>query len=130
MFVVLEHRCREGTHWDFMLAFPGRERLATWRLEQDPTVAPGPIRGEPIGDHRRDYLDYEGPLSGDRGFVTRRDRGEAVVLSHNAARLRARLEGVLLRGEIEIRHEPAGPAYFLHVSGAAGAASEPKPRQS
>ena len=53
-------------HWDLML--DTGETLRTWRLEP---ALPGVIRAEPLGNHRRAYLDYEGPVSGNRGSVQR-----------------------------------------------------------
>ena len=73
-FVVLRHETAEGTHWDLML-----ERgtaLATWRLAAAPSRdATDPIAAIRIGEHRREYLEYEGPVSGNRGTVTRYDAG-------------------------------------------------------
>jgi hypothetical protein len=73
-FVILRHDARDGTHWDLMLdrgAF-----LATWRLASPPVrLADDPIAATRIGAHRREYLDYEGPVSCDRGTVTRYDEG-------------------------------------------------------
>lgn len=73
-FVVLRHETRDGVHWDLMLE---REAgLATWRLEAVPSPAgEAAIPAERIGDHRREYLEYEGLLSGDRGTVRRYDAG-------------------------------------------------------
>ena len=56
-----------------MLEMEGK--LRTWRLERLPAPGVG-IRAEPLGDHRIAYLDYEGPVSGGRGSVTRWDAGE------------------------------------------------------
>lgn len=71
-FVILEHD-HPHLHWDLMLEVGGV--LRTWRLAQAP--APGiTIAAEPLGDHRIDYLDYEGPVSGNRGTVRQWDGGE------------------------------------------------------
>src|SRR5262249_15642668 len=48
--------------------------LRTWRLAAPPQPRL-PIDAELIFDHRKLYLDYEGPVSGNRGNVTRGDRG-------------------------------------------------------
>lgn len=73
-YVILHHLLPGDEHWDFMLEHRGG--LLTWRVPCDPTLpCEWPIRCERIGDHRRSYLDYEGPVSGDRGTVTRIDRG-------------------------------------------------------
>lgn len=68
-FVVLEHDW-PTRHWDLLLEDAGV--LKAWRLLCEPT---GDGRSEPNADHRLMYLDYEGPLSGGRGAVTRWDSG-------------------------------------------------------
>lgn len=102
MFVLLEHVGAGRTHWDFLLEAPGCELLPTWRLLSDPLTCRGAISAERIADHRPAFLDYEGPLSGDRGRVRRVDRGAAEILRLDDDGLRAALGGELLRGVIEI----------------------------
>lgn len=71
-FVILEHD-HPVLHWDLMLE--AGDALQTWRLAQPPE--PGAtIEATALGDHRRAYLDYEGPVSGGRGQVKRWDAGE------------------------------------------------------
>jgi hypothetical protein len=71
-FVVLEHD-HPDLHWDLMLEVGAM--LRTWRLAAPPE--PGrSIAAEPLADHRLAYLDYEGPVSGNRGRVRRWDHGE------------------------------------------------------
>lgn len=66
-FVILEHD-HPVRHWDLMLETGSI--LRTWRLAEPPR--PGSvITAEATFDHRLHYLDYEGPVSGDRGTVTR-----------------------------------------------------------
>ena len=49
-------------------------KLLTWALEQPP--APGKlIPATRLDNHRLAYLDYEGPISGQRGSVSRVLRG-------------------------------------------------------
>ena len=71
-FVLLEHD-HPVLHWDLMLECG--DALRTWRLERVPTVA-ATIPAEPLPDHRIAYLEYQGPVSGDRGVVKRVDAGE------------------------------------------------------
>jgi hypothetical protein len=71
-FVVLEHD-HPFLHWDFMLESGGV--LRTWRLASAPVLG-AVISATPLGDHRSAYLDYEGPLSGNRGSVQRWDHGD------------------------------------------------------
>ncbi|WP_428304931.1 DNA polymerase ligase N-terminal domain-containing protein [Lacipirellula sp.] len=97
-FVLLHHECPPSlgkpSHWDLML-----ERdsvLLTWNLLQLPIAWGGDaeaIEATRIADHRIAYLDYEGPVSGNRGIVTRVDRGEYEVLSEADDAIDVRLRG-------------------------------------
>lgn len=62
---ILEHD-HPFLHWDLLL--DNGETLTTWRLLQRP-AGDAWIPAERLPDHRRIYLDYEGPVSGDRGVV-------------------------------------------------------------
>ncbi len=85
-FVLLRHDCPadfKPSHWDFMLEREGT--LMTWSLDALPSAwatALGESGGggeavdaTRLADHRLAYLDYEGPISGDRGVVRRCDGG-------------------------------------------------------
>lgn len=103
-FVLLEHSWR-GVHHDLMLETP--HGLATWAID-DPLV-PGAIwRARRLADHRLAYLDYEGPVSRDRGSVRRIDKGTYDTLCWEPTRVVARLSGQVLRGVIELRVEAPG----------------------
>lgn len=65
--MILEHD-HPFLHWDFLLET--ETLLTTWRLLQPP-AADTEVAAERLPDHRRRYLTYEGPVSGDRGSVTR-----------------------------------------------------------
>ena len=71
-FVVLEHD-HPFLHWDLMLEHSGV--LQTWRLLQAPQAGEW-ISAERLPDHRLHYLDFEGPVSGNRGHVHRTVAGE------------------------------------------------------
>lgn len=71
-FAVLEHDGPRGLHWDLLLETG--PTLSTWALAQPPDT-PGPIDAKSLAEHRIEYLDYEGPVSGNRGTVTRWDTG-------------------------------------------------------
>jgi len=103
MFVLLEHQTPDGlVHWDLLIEVSGQERLATWRLAENPIGRQDAVAAERIGDHRHVYLDYEGPLSDDRGQVRRVDRGEAALAMISDDALRIELCGQSLRGGYEI----------------------------
>ena len=76
-FAILTHD-HPSLHWDFLLE-QGESCLA-WRLLKAPDT-PGDIPAEAIADHRLMYLDYEGPVSGNRGTVTQWDAGTFEWLS-------------------------------------------------
>ena len=90
-----------SSHFDLLLE--QNERLITFELQQLPI--PGEkIVVRPLPDHRLVYLEYEGPISGDRGHVTQwtsghyttiADTDERWILELQSHRLSARL--VLIR---------------------------------
>jgi hypothetical protein len=104
-FVILHHVPAGPEHWDLML--DAGERLVTWQLLDDPRMltaspAPGAVRARRIADHRRAYLDYEGPVSGGRGSVSRVDRGHYALVEQQADRWVLQLAGVLLNGRFQL----------------------------
>jgi hypothetical protein len=68
-FVILRHEGVEQPHFDLMFETAPGSTLATWRSERWPMDRPTIVTR--IGDHRATYLEYEGPLSDDRGHVKR-----------------------------------------------------------
>ncbi len=82
--VLLQHDLPDGaSHVDWMIARDcgPSSLLRTFRcpLRIDGLASGQAIEIEAIGDHRRAYLDYEGPISGDRGWVRRLRRGVVTV---------------------------------------------------
>jgi DNA polymerase Ligase (LigD) len=95
-FVILEHDHPE-LHWDFMLEVGSV--LKTWRLAKAPEFKEEAITAQPLGDHRLFYLDYEGPVSGARGKVTRWDAGTYEPLATEAGQeFHVLLEGNRVQG--------------------------------
>ncbi|HYE01720.1 MAG TPA: hypothetical protein VD963_00655 [Phycisphaerales bacterium] len=131
--VVLRHQLPDGSgHYDWMFEVPGRAGLVTFRINEVPEPrGPGVLRATPLGDHRAVYLDYEGPVTGGRGSVSRVARGRCAVASATESRFDAqvRLDGwasaVMVRGGPEggpgpppggpwiFRLEPAGQSDIL-----------------
>ena len=95
-FVLLEHDHPE-LHWDFM--FENGDVLLTWRLDRIPSEG---CEFDVIGllDHRKAYLDYEGPISGNRGSVSRVDRGDFELVEATDDSLVTRVMGMRLRGTV------------------------------
>jgi hypothetical protein len=100
-FAVLLHD-HPFPHWDLLLETGGHCR--TWRLLDDP-ARPGPWGAEAIADHRLLYLDYEGPVSGGRGQVTRWDGGEFEWIADTANLVRGECLGDNWRGRLTLRHQ-------------------------
>jgi hypothetical protein len=126
-YVILEHD-HPVLHWDFMLEAGGR--LRTWRL----AALPGPnqtVAAEPIADHRLEYLDYEGPIRGNRGRVVRWDRGMFSWLEESPERIVVQMEGDRLQATaylerrvtnewiltLRARAEPICGSFTVHFPG-------------
>jgi hypothetical protein len=111
-YVILEHDY-PVRHWDLMLE--RGEVLRTWRLAAPP-VEGGRVAAEASFDHRRLYLDYEGPVSGDRGTVVAWDRGTYEGAADGAERVVVRLHGGRLRGTATLERAETGE-WVVSVSG-------------
>ncbi len=71
-YVILRHDW-PAPHLDLLVE--AGEVLKAWRLPPEPP--PGEwVPAAPNADHRRLYLEYEGPVAGDRGSVVRWLAGE------------------------------------------------------
>jgi len=69
-----------------------------------------------LADHRLAFLDYEGPLSGDRGTVNCCERGTYTPLTAGDNGLAVLLSGNALQGKVELVRQ--GPTWTLAVAGA------------
>ena len=97
-FVILEHDYPRQ-HWDLMIEWG--DSLRTWRLPGMPESGT-PGMAEELSPHRLAYLDYEGPVSGDRGSVVRRERGTFTVEGNTVDLLRVGLAGDHVRGQFRL----------------------------
>jgi hypothetical protein len=77
-FVVLRHEGVPSPHIDLMVEVTPGSSLITWRCDRWPIDGPTPLTFLP--DHRNAYLEYEGPISGDRGHVTRVESGTYTLI--------------------------------------------------
>ncbi len=109
-FVILRHETpanlSRGLHWDFMLEHEGA--LRTWALSEEPQC-PGIVAALELAVHRMAYLQYEGPVSGDRGSVTRWDEGEFQLLAESSDRIELTLLGRRLSGRVLLLQDPGDP---------------------
>lgn len=103
-FVILQHD-HPTLHWDLMLETGGV--LRTWRLAGPPSPGSA-VAAEPLGDHRILYLDYEGPVSGNRGTVRRWDAGTYSGLTQQAEVTEFELVGGIVLGHCEISRHDGG----------------------
>jgi DNA polymerase Ligase (LigD) len=107
-FVILLHETPPGyeraTHWDLM--FEQGSALRTWALAEEPQVdgprAGATIDAEQLPNHRLEYLDYEGPVSGSRGQVTQWDGGTFELECDTADEFAALVSGRWLRGRVRL----------------------------
>ena len=108
-FVVLTHD-HPVLHWDLMLE--RGDVLRAWRLAEAPL--PGvAIAAEALADHRRKYLDYQGPVSGERGTVVRWDAGTFCEWHETADAVIAVVNGARIQGMITIRKSADDTWTFL-----------------
>ena len=118
-FVILHHRLAESEHWDLMLE--EGEVLLTWQLLAEPVDASRlPIPAKPLGDHRKAYLTFEGPVSGDRGHVTRVDEGNVAIRNRSPDRLLIELDSPRFRGRFALTRGPGGWVFDRAAEDVAG----------
>ena len=113
-YVILEHD-HPVLHWDLMLE--AGDTLRTWRLAA-PTHPGRTVVATPIGKHRRLYLDYEGPVSGNRGRVIRWDAGTFGWHTDEADQVGVHLDGGRVRGTAILQQSQTGDWTFLLVGNA------------
>jgi DNA polymerase Ligase (LigD) len=93
-FAILEHDY-PVCHWDFLLE--NDDSLLTWRLSAAPESGVVVDALKTFG-HRKLYLDYEGPVGGERGAVTRWDGGTFEWEVRQPDQIAVRLCGLVLQG--------------------------------
>ena len=119
--VFLRHELPDGTsHIDWLIAPLARDSrpddrvLVSWRMTEQAAQALREPTGEAfefvavrMADHRHRYLDYEGPVGGDRGVVARVAIGGVVVFDEGPDRFR----GLLAMGGVwRVSGDRIGPA--------------------
>lgn len=114
-FVVLRHAVHDDTHFDLMIQMG--EALATWKFRDRPErTTPVPVTCHRIADHRLVYLDYEGPISKDRGHVSRHDAGDCIFDWAGETALNVHFRGQLLQGSFRLE-QPSPQGWFLRRLG-------------
>jgi hypothetical protein len=92
------------------------EVLRTWSLQRPPSsreeiVATG------LPDHRKQFLDYEGPISGGRGAVSRWDFGTYQLMEQSCQLVRAELLGKKVTGEVTLSRQSDEAAVWTFLLG-------------
>jgi hypothetical protein len=98
-YVVLRHEGIPHPHFDLMFETAAGSDLTTWRSDRWPIDAPTPLTK--LADHRSAYLEYEGPLGGNRGSVRRVAAGNYHLHEYNPTSWRLSFE------------HPAGPIQLV-----------------
>ena len=117
-FAILYHETPAGSsrphHFDFLLQ--SGDILRTWALTEQPSAGQA-VEARVLADHRLHYLDYEGPVSENRGTVTRWDGGTFQWLSDTPREVRVRLTGARLVGTVSLtsRTDTSGTWDFLFL---------------
>jgi hypothetical protein len=117
-FVLLYHECppdfNRPSHCDLMLEVAGT--LRTWAIAALPcawrataglpsstdATAADSVAATQLLDHRLAYLDYEGPVSGERGQVRRLDAGTFVSVKESTDEWIVELTGQRIRGQLKL----------------------------
>ncbi len=110
-FVLLTHD-HPVWHWDLMLEDQGV--LLTWRLDADP-CSDVPRGAIPLPDHRLLYLEYEGPVSNQRGTVTRWDSGEYEVIEQKNDAFLIHVRGARMQGRVTLSTSADGSVVYRFV---------------
>ena len=113
-FVLLYHElpndATRTSHFDLMLEEGAT--LRTWALDDDPTVRTN-CQGVELAPHRLAYLEYEGPISGNRGSVRRVDAGAFEWRRREAERLEISFSGRHLQGSWRFTLNPLDQRWSL-----------------
>ena len=107
------------SHLDLMIEHG--QVLITWEIVGATADLVNGFWARRLDDHRREYLDYEGPISGGRGSVSRRDRGEVVWnLDVDQGEAKLQFSGDLLAGPWVAHRQRQGSAEWWSFSRSPG----------
>lgn len=116
-FVILRHETPAGyprpAHFDLMLE--QGDALWTWALPEIPTTEKSVV-AERLRDHRREYLEFEGEVSGDRGSVRRVEQGSFELVSQADGDMLVRLFGTATQKTLLLKLESETQRWRISVS--------------
>ena len=121
--VLLWHETAAGNHHDWLFVDPTtldqpEAPLTTYRIAAPPDqwLELGRMELTPIPPHRRIYLTYEGPISGNRGSVKRIDEGTFVPVLWTPQKKVIDLKLRRFQGVVSIEADATGTAYAMVVN--------------
>lgn len=103
MRFVIQHHITENEHYDIMFETEGSDTLLTWQIilsDMELLFKSAAIKAERIRDHRKHYLDYEGPVKSSDGSVKIFDSGYCRTLLKENDNFEFELNGKKLVGNI------------------------------
>ena len=106
MKFVIHHHVTLPEHYDLMLEV--EETLHTWQITPDNLenlISGRRIEVLKIQDHRKKYLEYEGPVSCDRGHVSLFDSGEYCLMNKKKNKTEYFFSGEKLTGRVVFYHK-------------------------
>jgi hypothetical protein len=120
-YVIQQHTLRGVIHYDFMFEVAGQEKLRTFQIFDEPDTdgAAAGMTIREIAAHRCDYLEYEGEVSGGRGYVEIWDAGVLVASNVASGAIRLHLVSAHGRTHSDWMLTPAGgTGWHLMAAGA------------
>lgn len=113
--VVLRHELPDGSfHYDWMFEpAPASSSLLTFRLSLRPDSEHRELHAERLQDHRAEYLSYEGPISGNRGHVTRELTGACTITTSSPDTIEIEVQWPTSRLSYALRR--AGDHWLIHA---------------
>ncbi|MFC1669155.1 DNA polymerase ligase N-terminal domain-containing protein [Spirochaetota bacterium] len=115
MKFVIHYHDTKTAHYDLMVEHG--DSLLTWQIDKsdiENLLVGKKITCRKIQDHRKKYLDYEGPISCDRGRVNIYDSGEYSNINWREENKELIVNGAILKGKLRIT-KSKDPEYFLEV---------------
>lgn len=121
-FALLRHEVPaefpRPSHWDLLLEWEGV--AWTWELRELPALwtkqgAADPLVVRRLPDHRLDYLEYEGPISGNRGVVSRHCGGTCHWQVVERQTLQAKLVSTVWTSQVTLVRLPEPECWQLEA---------------
>jgi len=117
MKFVIHHHITVDNHYDLMVE--RGNTLITWQIPENifnQFKSGSEIEAEKIQDHRKKYLEYQGPVSCDRGRVQIFDSGEYSDIIWNNEEIKINILGNRIQGLLSIIKNQ-GPMYTIKLTG-------------